>query len=184
MFIALVEVLAIIIGSLVLSPMNAVEHNRINKFDDGFCRVVDTIEPVRKLGFHHVTTVVEFTKTQPEFTRLEAVDKKTFIHISDNETRSIMFNDGVVFINSRALQFKLPADTNNFLGDTMWYVLELGALAEQPFFPCHGGAEEDKVGAVYMNIWMDTWLWGFLLMGLIICIGCIICICLRVQKST
>jgi len=183
MFIALVEIIAIIIGSIVLSPMNAAEHMRINKFDDGFCRVVDEIEPNRRLGWHHVTTIVEFTKTQPEFTMLEVVDKKSFTVLPFNGTRTIMFEDGVIFDNSRTLQFKIPADTNNFLGNTEWYVLQLGALAEQPFFPCHGGAETDKVGAVYMNIWMDTWFWGFMLIG-IIGIACIVCICMGVKSST
>jgi len=140
MFIALVELLGILFAGIVYAPMNFHRHIEIGKYDDGWCRAIGPVQPIRVLGVHRVTMDVEFTKQKP----------------------TVANNGTIEFVDPISLEFVNPPDLFPVLTSTNFYVVETLHLSSEQFFPCHAKAGGNPE-AVHMNIWVDYWIFVFLL---------------------
>jgi len=139
MFIALVEIITILFGGIVIGPLNFQRHAEIDKYDDGFCRAIGPVQPERRLNYHRVTMPVEFTQEKPE-----------------------IVNGTIVFVDPIALVLVNPPDVIPTLTSTNFYVVETLHLSSEQFFPCHAKLDGNPE-AVHMNIWIDYWIFVFIL---------------------
>ncbi len=148
MFIVLVELLTILYGGIVIGPLNFQRHAEINNYDDGYCRAIGPVQPERVLNHHRVTMPVEFTKEKPE-----------------------IVNGTIEFVDPITLELVNPPDLFPVLASTNFYVVETLHLSSEQFFPCHAKPDGNPE-AVHMNIWVDFWIFVFLLSLVTIFITC------------